>query len=152
MFVKIKIRIRDVIRLKGFLEKKAIPNTEDFLMKQAWKIDRWDGVVSLENEDYNVNHGGIILGYRKVITSLTLYEDGITFDFKTTKDSRFLKDKHMKTIKPEKWFELIEELATILAKELGLNKVIVGSGKNDKPFLLSKGYELGKHYRYHKIV
>lgn len=89
--------------MKGYLRDKNIPKTEDFLNKQGWEIDRWDGVVSLKNEDYNVEYeGGITIGYRKVVASFHVEKEKVLFYFDTAKNSRYLKDKHLKTTPPEK--------------------------------------------------
>lgn len=142
-----------MVEMKGYLESKFIPKTEDILNREKWKIDRWDGVVSLADEDYRVGYeGGVTIGYRKVVVKLSLHDHAILFDFSTIKDSNLIKEKHLKTKPPEVWFQVMEELAITLAKELGLSKIIVSSGRKDKTFLLSKGYKQEKYYFYHKAI
>lgn len=139
--------------MKRYLVGKSIPKTEDFLDRQGWEIDRYDGVVSLKNEKESVAYTDqITIGFRKVIIKVDFDTEGPSFFFQTTKDSEFLKEKHLKNKAPETWFNELETLVTILAKELGFSKIVVCSGKKDMAFLRSKGYSKDKHYFYHKNV
>jgi hypothetical protein len=139
--------------MKGYFEKFNTTRTETLLAKHGLKLDKYDGVISLVGKDSTGTVGTVLtISFREVLTKVTVYENRMHFDFKTTNGSCFPKKKHLKIMSAEEWFELIEVVATSLALEVGINELNVWTGIKDKKFILSKGYEKKKDNFYHKKI
>jgi hypothetical protein len=139
--------------MKGYFEKFNTTRTEALLAKHGLKLDKYDGVISLVGKDSIGTVGAALtIHFREVLTSVTVYENRMHYDFRTAKDSNFPKKKHLKIMSAEEWFELMEMVATSLALEVGIDELNISTGIIDKNFILSKGYKKQKNSFYHKTI
>jgi hypothetical protein len=139
--------------MKDYFTKYNTTRTESLLAKHGLKLDKYDGVISIVGKDSTENIGATLtISFREVLTSVTIYEDKINFNYETTKRSNFPKKKHLTIMSEEKWFELIEKIATSLALEVGLKEISLDSGRKDQGFIISKGYKRESYYSFYKDV
>lgn len=105
--------------------KTPIPNTKKLLKTYGLEIDEHDGVVSIVNGNTNINYGTITIGYRLVANRFYFYNNCLNFSYNSSKSSGYFNQKHMKKITPEQWLVIFENIASSLAKELGINDLLV---------------------------
>lgn len=141
--------------------KDIMPRTEAVMKKHNLNFDYFGGIASIDGNDRSVKlNNTITLGLRDVVCSFDDYIDEsngdmcILFYYNTATAYNFKWRKYMNHKTKTEWFDVFDEIATILAEETGATHIMVRSGRKDASFLREKGYNRSPYdiYEYKRDI